>query len=486
VSCSWLRAAVGAASQRRGRATVKVVAPMPRLAIVTDVVAPWHSGGKETRTWHYSQELARSGFEVHIYTMKWWEGGQLAKQGPVQLHALCRLWPLYTKQRRSILEAIAFSLACVRLLTVPFDVVEVDQIPILPLLVVKLVCLIRRKPVIATWHEVWGKDYWQSYLGRLGMAAALLERLALRLPDRVIAVSEGTAERVRHVSGRRMPVVVGYNGIDPDEIFDAPVENPGTDLLFVGRLLDHKGVDALIDAVAELSGRGTSLSLTIVGKGPEDTELRQRAAALKLTSQITFTGELPAHAEVIGRMKSARLMVFPTRREGFGLAAVEAMACGTPVITTDHPDNFARLLITPGRNGYLCRPDGSDLADLILHALAERPILSLGAVETASRYTWQEAVRRCLGAYTGEMLNFPTQPAPECAAGLCASGQPSHAGYTVLKKQQKRDSDVGDIFTVSQTTEINTEPSQPASGGPRNSLLSAAHRGARDSSRSDR
>ena len=38
-------------------------------------------------------------------------------------------------------------------------------------------------------------------------------------------------------------------------------------------------------------------------------------------------------------------MVFPTRREGFGLAAVEAMACGTPVITTDHPDNFARLLV---------------------------------------------------------------------------------------------------------------------------------------------
>jgi glycosyltransferase involved in cell wall biosynthesis len=428
VSCSRLRAAISAESQRRGQSTVKVLAPMPRLAIVTDVVAPWHSGGKETRTWHYSQQLARSGFEVHIYTMKWWDRGNLVKQGPVQLHALCRLWPLYTKQRRSILQAIAFSLACVRLLTAPFDLVEVDQIPILPLLVVKMVCLIRRKPMVATWHEVWGKDYWQSYLGRLGTVAALVERLVLRLPDQVIAVSEGTAERVRHVSGRRMPVVVGYNGIDPDEIFEAPVENPGTDLLFVGRLLHHKGVDGLIDAVAELSRRGTLLSLTIVGKGPEDTELRQRAAAHKLTSQITFTGELPAHAEVIGRMKSARLMVFPTRREGFGLAAVEAMACGTPVITTDHPDNFARVLITPGRNGYLCRPDGSDLADLILRALAEHPILSLGAVETASRYTWHEAVRRCLGAYNGEMLNSPAQPAPHGDAGLCASDRPNDAG----------------------------------------------------------
>lgn len=373
---------------------------MRRLAIVTDAVAPWHSGGKETRTWHYAQELARSGFEVHIYTMKWWQGERVTKQGPVQLHALCRRWPLYKKQRRSILQAIAFSLACMRLLTARFDLVEVDQIPILPLVVVKIVCLIRRKPVVATWHEYWGKTYWQNYLGRLGTVAAFLERLVLRLPDRVIAVSQGTAERIRHVTDGRLPVLVGYNGIDPHDIFNAPAITPGTDLVFVGRLLNHKGVDVLIDAVAELARRGTPLSLTIIGRGPEDTALRQRVAAHQPTSLITFAGELPTHADVIGRMKSARLMVFPTRREGFGLAAVEAMACGTPVITTDHPDNFARHLVTPGRNGYLCRADGTDLPDLILRALAQRSYLSAGAKDTAIQYTWPEAVRHCLSAYS--------------------------------------------------------------------------------------
>ena len=484
MSCNRLRNAFGGASQRQGRAPAKVPATVPKLAIVTDAVAPWHSGGKETRTWHYSQQLARSGFEVHIYTMKWWNTGRLVKQGPVQLHALCRLWPLYTKQRRSVLQAIAFSLACVRLLTARFDLVEVDQIPILPLLVVKTVCLIRRKPLIATWHEVWGKDYWQSYLGRVGIIAAFVERLVLRLPDRVIAVSEGTAERVRQLSGKRTPVVVGYNGIDPDEISDARAEHPGTDLLFVGRLLDHKGVDTLIDAVAELSRRGTSLSLTIIGKGPEDADLRRRAAARNLTSQITFTGELPTHAEVIGRMKSTRLMVFPTRREGFGLAAVEAMACGTPVITTDHRDNFARLLVAPGRNGYLCRPDGSDLADLILRALAERPILSLGAVETASLYTWHEAVRRCLCAYTGEMLNSPTPPTPPRNAEHFAAGRRNDAAYALSERQQKGDSNVAEVCTFSQTTEIETEHSEPTAGGSRSPLLSAARRGARDRGRS--
>jgi glycosyltransferase involved in cell wall biosynthesis len=158
--------------------------------------------------------------------------------------------------------------------------------------------------------------------------------------------------------------------------------------------------------VAELSRRGTPLSLTIIGKGPEDTALRQRVAAHQLTSLITFAGELPTHADVIGRMKSARLMVFPTRREGFGLAAVEAMACGTPVITTDHPDNFARHLIKPGRNGYLCRADGTDLPDLIVRVLAERSDLSSGAVDTAVQYTWPEAVRHCLSAYSRDAYSW--------------------------------------------------------------------------------
>ena len=80
--------------------------------------------------------------------MKWWPEG-VQPSGPVQCTAM-RLWPQYTGHRRSILQAIAFSLACVRLLTARFDLVEVDQIPILPMLVVKIVCMIRRKPVVAT------------------------------------------------------------------------------------------------------------------------------------------------------------------------------------------------------------------------------------------------------------------------------------------------------------------------------------------------
>ena len=90
----------------------------------------------------------------------------------------------------------------------------------------------------------------------------------MRLPDRMIAVSEGTAERIQQSHNEHLAVFVGNNGIDPAVIADVP-RIARTDLLFVGRLLDHKGVDVLIDAGAELVRRGTRGPSTIVGKGPE-------------------------------------------------------------------------------------------------------------------------------------------------------------------------------------------------------------------------
>lgn len=378
-----------------------MTAPRPLvLALVTDAVSPWHSGGKETRTHNYANHLSDLGFEVHVYTMNWWAGPAERQQGAVHLHAICRRWPLYVKERRSIWQAVAFSLACFRLLFARFDVAEVDQIPILPMLTMKIVCLIKRRPLVATWHEVWGKAYWRSYLGPAGVLAALAERLVLTLPDRVIAVSEGTAARVREMAGDTMPIHIGLNGIDLAQIDAAPPAEVPHDLLFAGRLLSHKGVDVLLRAAAELRAGGTSLSVAIVGRGPELESLRSLAADLGLQDVVSFLGELPTHDEVLGHMKSARLLVFPTRREGYGLAAVEAMACGTPVITTNHPDNFARLLVQPGVNGHLCAPDGSDLPDLIRRALAERADLSVGARREAEQHTWAGAVRRCAAAYS--------------------------------------------------------------------------------------
>jgi glycosyltransferase involved in cell wall biosynthesis len=383
---------------------------VPVLAIISDAVAPWRSGGKEVRTHNYSQQLVTAGYEVHIYTMKWWRGPRTISQGQVRLHAVCRPWSMYSGQRRSIWQAVAFSLACFTLLGARFDVVEVDQIPILPLLIVKIVCVLRRRPLVCTWHEFWGLEYWRKYLGLLGGLAALAERLALQLPDTIIAASEGTARRVQGVVSRRQRVFVGPNGIDLGHIQATPPAAEAYDLLFVGRLLPHKGVDLLLEAVSKLAARGTQLTLAVVGDGPCAADLKWRANVLRLQSNVTFLGELSTHAQVLSQMKSCKILAFPTRREGYGLAAIEAMACGLPVITSHHPDNFARLLVTSGRTGYLCEPDGSDLAELILRALTERNRLSAAACGEAERHTWQAAVAMCLPAYQSPRRNGRHRP----------------------------------------------------------------------------
>ena len=118
------------------------------------------------------------------------------------------------------------------------------------------------------------------------------------------------------------------------------------ELLFVGRLLAHKGVDLLIDAVGLLK-QEVPPSVLVVGDGPEKLNLRRRVNEKALNDVIRFRSDVKDHDEVFALMKAAKVFVFPSLREGFGIAPLEALACGTRVVTTSHPDNQARRFSRP-------------------------------------------------------------------------------------------------------------------------------------------
>src|SRR6202040_1356974 len=105
-------------------------------------------------------------------------------------------------------QAIFFALACMRLLGSRFDVLEADHMPYLQILVLRFVATVKRKRFVVTWHEVWGKSYWRKYLGRAGFAAGFVERMAMRLPDHIIAASPHTAERLCAILGARASVSI--------------------------------------------------------------------------------------------------------------------------------------------------------------------------------------------------------------------------------------------------------------------------------------
>ncbi|MFT4165615.1 MAG: glycosyltransferase family 4 protein [Microlunatus sp.] len=374
---------------------------------MSDAVYPWNTGGKEMRIQELMSRAACRGFDVDIYTMRWWEGHGDHRQDALRYRAIARRRPLYAGRRRSIRQAASFCLATWRLLFRGFDLMDADAIPFLHLVPLAIVARIRRRPMVVTWHEFWGRDYWVDYLGRFGALAAAIERGCLYLPTRIIAASQGTADRIiDETRGRIQPVVIP-NGVDLSSVVElsaAPGEQLAAGahrLLFVGRLLSHKNADVAIEATKLLRSRGLDVELTIIGEGPEDDRLRVAAGA-DLDQSITIRPFIPDRTDLLREIAAAEILLFPSVREGFGMVALESMALGTPVITSDHPDNHARALVTPGVTGDVCPPVAAAFADAVERCLEGLPGRSEAARRAAHSYDWDELADRLVEVYRHE------------------------------------------------------------------------------------
>jgi glycosyltransferase involved in cell wall biosynthesis len=372
----------------------------PIVALVTDAIFPYHRGGKEIRYHELSRRLAEHA-EIHIYTMHWWDGPRVRTDEAVTFHAISPLLPMYTQSRRSLKQAIFFAIACMRLMTVRFDVLEADHMPYVQILVLRLVATVKRKRFVVTWHEVWGKSYWQGYLGLAGFVAWFVERLAMRLPDHIIAASPHTAERLCATLGARASVSIAPNGIDLDTVRSSYPDETTTDLVVVSRLIGHKRIDMLLDAVALLHAGGMPVTCRIIGDGPQRAELRRHAQAQGVEWAVDFRHDVREQKEVYALVKAAKAFVFPSAREGFGIAVLEALACGVPVVTTSAPDNLAQHLVAQSPRGTICDPTASALA------AAVRNLLESGAPASESPgeadlwladYGWDAMAERVISA----------------------------------------------------------------------------------------
>jgi glycosyltransferase involved in cell wall biosynthesis len=366
------------------------------VAIVSDAIYPYHHGGKEIRYHELARRLTAHA-EVDVYTMRWWgEGAPEAVDG-VGVHALCDRHELYSGGRRSIRQALFFAAACARLLFRRFDVIEADHIPYLQLFVLKAIAVVRRKRLVATWHEVWGPAYWTAYLGGRGRLAWMVERTSFRMPDAIVAASSETAERLRPYVRPGTPVHVAPNGIDRALVDAVPPLADGADVVFVGRLVAHKGVHLLLGALTLLRDEGFVLTARVIGSGPELGALRAEAVRLGLGGQVEFCPAMPAQADVFASIKGARVFVFPSQREGFGIAVLEALACGTPVVTTNAPDNLARHLVDRSGHGVVCDPSSRAVADAIKTVLGAPPETS--DLSWLDEYDWSTVTTTVMEAY---------------------------------------------------------------------------------------
>jgi glycosyltransferase involved in cell wall biosynthesis len=370
----------------------------PVVALVSDAIFPYHCGGREIRYHELSRRLSGRA-ELHLYTMRWWDGPRVRKDDAITFHGISRLYPMYTRNRRSLRQAIFFALACTRLLTSRFDVLEADHMPLLQILVLRLVTTIKRKRFVVTWHEVWGHAYWRQYLGLAGVIAWFVEYLAMRLPDHIIAASSDTADRLSARLGRRASITVAPNGIDLEAVHATYPQDDSTDLVVVSRLMPHKRISMLLEATALLHEQGLPVTCRIIGDGPERADLQDLAQRLGLGSSIEFRHDVREQKEVYELLKSSKVFVLPSAREGFGIAVLEALACGAAVVTTSAPDNLAQRLVAQSPHGIVCGSTSSAIADAVKLLLADTdPTASDDDEFWLAEYNWDAMTDRVIKA----------------------------------------------------------------------------------------
>jgi glycosyltransferase involved in cell wall biosynthesis len=378
-----------------------------KIAFVYDAVYPWVKGGAEKRIYEVGKRLADMGNEVHVFGIKWWDGEEIMMTEGLVLHGVCGARELYLNGRRSIPEAVIFSLNLLpHLLREKYDVMDVSVFPYFSCFSVKLVSILRRTPMITTWHEVWG-NYWYNYMGLSGFFGKQVEALVSKLTHKSIVVSGKTKKGLESLGVMGQNISEVPNGIDLKKINNISQSIYKCDIIFVGRLIKEKNVDILIEAVDIVRKTLPGIRVHIIGDGPEKERIMGIVTGRGLANNVTFFGFMD-YIEVIARIKSSKVLVLPSSREGFGMVVIEAYACGVPVITVNCPRNAAYELVNEG-SGFIVDLDAKEISDSILKIIIDPKLyenMSKNALFASREYDWNKVVKLLMSQYMDLIKNY--------------------------------------------------------------------------------
>lgn len=237
-----------------------------------------------------------------------------------------------------------------------------------------------------------------------GAAAATLKRFVIKKATAATVASNAMCGEVLRISHQGSPPQVLPMGVDFDDRF-TPGGNPRDpfEILFVGRLVEKKGLRFLIGAMPEILARHPQAKLTVAGFGPDEDILREMTRTLGLMEAVNFVGavkqsELPDLYRRASVFAAPFVIASDGDHEGLGLVTIEAIACGCPVIVSSLPavDDIldatacAEMLVPPGNS--------SALATAVNHVLANPEHAREQALQLrkqiASRYNWDSVATR--------------------------------------------------------------------------------------------
>ncbi|MHB1854039.1 MAG: glycosyltransferase family 4 protein [Acidimicrobiales bacterium] len=269
-----------------------------------------------------------------------------------------------------------------------------------------------RLPMVVTVHDLTFFDHpdWHER-SKVPFFRRAIRHAAARA-DVLVCVSHATARRLEDLLHPRAQVVVAPHGIDHAQFHPGPAL--GEDLAglagagitppyvaFLGTVEPRKGLDLLVAAFDRVAEAHPDHRLVVAGgRGWGAGPVESAIAAMAHPSRLVRTGYL-ADDVVPALLRQASVVVYPARAEGFGLPVVEAMACGTPVITTA---GSVMDELADGAAATFPAEDVGALADLIDAALSGSGIVRRQetvrrGIEVASRYTWAASAEAHVNAY---------------------------------------------------------------------------------------
>jgi glycosyltransferase involved in cell wall biosynthesis len=254
-------------------------------------------------------------------------------------------------------------------------------------------------PTVITLHDVLGLDHPEWFTRALALHSRLVLAPALRRAACVLVPSTHTRDRLLarlrldHERIRLVPL-----GVDPQFSPGAPPDGlrkrlglDGAFVLTVGTLQPRKNVEAALHAFERLAAAGAEQRLALVGgRGWRDEALAELIRSSPAAERIVVTGRV-SDEDLVGLYRAADCFVYPSRYEGFGFPPLEAMACGTAVISS----NRTSLPEVVGDAGVLVDPDDVDAIERALSELLSSPERRAELVERGYRRAAEFSWRRC-------------------------------------------------------------------------------------------
>jgi glycosyltransferase involved in cell wall biosynthesis len=304
-----------------------------KILLICEAVFPENKGGLERWMAWLGKQLTNRGYEVTYINASDIVG---VRDGVEYLAVKSGIWHYVADGKRSIKQSINFALSIRPLIRrVQPDVIYSVQAPIFSIF--SLAIWPRRKwLLIVEWIEIWSVKYWQSYLGKFsGTIGYCLQFVATKLADVRVVFSKRCLEQLN----RKDPNNVLLPGLCMnDQIVQSWKFSKRNDVLFLGRFVAEKQPLLALDAVYELRKLGWTGIFNVVGSGPQKSKIENEILKKSMSEYVNLIENAPQD-KLEECFANSFVLMHPSKREGYGLAMIEAAERGIPTVLIDYPEN---------------------------------------------------------------------------------------------------------------------------------------------------